>query len=76
MSATWTDLRQRVTEVWNSDQDESLIERYRSWRPEAVAQGVSPPELPEPVAAPESELPAPEDLDTLEWFDSEDFLEK
>ncbi len=76
VSATWTDLRQRVTEVWNSDQDESLIERYRSWRPEAVAQGVSPPELPEPVAAPESELPAPEDLDTLEWFDSEDFLEK
>jgi cation-transporting ATPase E len=70
VSATWTDLRRRLTESWNSDdEDTSLIERYRAWRP-----------APPPTEEPEEEealpdLPAPEDLDTIEWLDPDEFLD-
>jgi hypothetical protein len=78
VSATWTDLRRRVGDVWSSESEDSLIERYRSWRPQLVDQVDSPPALAEPEPEPpvEPELPAPEDLDTLEWFDTDDFLKK
>ncbi|MDJ0923489.1 MAG: HAD-IC family P-type ATPase [Acidimicrobiia bacterium] len=77
VSATWSDLRRRVTDVWDSDEDSGLIERYRAWRPESLEDGTPPSALPGP-APPEDEpdLPAPEDLDTLEWFDTEDFLQE
>lgn len=79
VSATWTDLRSRLTYAWSSEEDISLVERYRAWRPNEIEAGASPPQLPEPE--PESEeaapdLPAPEDLDTLEWFNSDDILDK
>ena len=76
VSTTWTDLRRRVTDVWESEEDEGLIERYRSWRPGQLESGPAPPELPEVEPAPEPTPPAPEDLDTLEWFDTDDFLDK
>jgi hypothetical protein len=76
VTATWSDLRQRVGEVWSSDSDDSLIERYRSWRPQPFETDETRATPPEPEPAAEPELPPPEELDTLEWFDTEDFLEK
>ncbi len=76
VSTTWTDLRRRVSDVWSSEADESLIERYRAWRPEPVAEAETETGLPEPEPEVVPELPAPEDLDTLEWFNTDDFLEK
>jgi cation-transporting ATPase E len=76
VSATWTDLRRRMGDVWDSEADESLIERYRSWRPQPMEPTASPPELPPEAPPPEVTPPAPENLDTIEWFDTDDFLEK
>jgi cation-transporting ATPase E len=77
VTATWTDLRSRVSHAWNSEEDVSLVERYRSWRPAAVDGGDAKPALPEAAAEEqEPELPAPEDLDTLEWFNSDDVLDR
>jgi hypothetical protein len=83
VSTTWTDLQKRLTHAWESDEEEGLIERYRSWRPDQIAAGVPALEVPEggepePSSEPKPpppEPPAPEDLDTLEWFDTEDFLD-
>jgi cation-transporting ATPase E len=76
VSETWTDLRSRVTHAWTSEEDEGLIERYRSWRPERIEASPDAPALPDTPPPPEPELPAPEDLDTLEWFNTEDLLDK
>lgn len=77
VTATWTDLRSRVSHAWNSEEDVSLVERYRSWRPTAVDSGATQPALPEAAdEEKEPELPAPEDLDTLEWFNSDDILDR
>jgi hypothetical protein len=81
VTATWTDLRSRVSHAWNSEEDTGLIERYRSWRPGETEEGDTVPDRPEPASEPprekiEPELPAPEDLDTLEWFDTDDILDE
>jgi cation-transporting ATPase E len=77
VSATWTDLRNRASHAWTSDEDDSLIERYRAWRPGQVEASPAAHPLPETTEPlPEPELPAPEDLDTLEWFNTEDFLDE
>jgi cation-transporting ATPase E len=77
VSATWSDLRERASHAWSSEEDDSLIERYRSWRPDRLEPSAEAPSLPATEDRPrEPELPAPEDLDTLEWFNTEDFLEE
>jgi cation-transporting ATPase E len=81
VTATWTDLRSRVSHAWSSEEDTGLIERYRSWRPGEIEEGDSAPNPPEPASEPlsekiEPELPAPEDLDTLEWFNTDDILDE
>ena len=77
VSTTWADLRNRVGHAWTSDEDDSLIERYRAWRPEQIEAAPAKPALPDTTEPPpEPELPAPEELDTLEWFNTEDFLEQ
>jgi cation-transporting ATPase E len=76
VSATWTDLRSRVTAAWTSEEDQSLIERYRAWRPAVLEEEAADAARPAPPApVPEPDLPAPEDLDTLEWFAADDVLE-
>ena len=78
VSATWSDLRERVTHAWTSEADESLVERYRAWRPDRIEQPEEAPALPTAMKTPPEppELPAPEELDTLEWFNTEDLLDE
>ena len=45
-------------------------------RPQDMSSEPAAVAVPEPEPAAEPELPPPEELDTLEWFDTEDFLEK
>ncbi len=78
VSATWTDLRERASHAWASDEDTGLIERYRSWQPDTLEAPIPVKALPEDVdgpGPPEPEFPAPEDLDTLEWFNADDLLD-
>jgi cation-transporting ATPase E len=78
VSTTWTDLRTRLSQAWTSDRDEGLIERYRSWRPGEVEEGdtdLGLEEVATAAPAPTPDLAAPEDLDTLEWFDTDDFID-
>ncbi|MDX2342563.1 MAG: hypothetical protein QNL12_01950, partial [Acidimicrobiia bacterium] len=79
VTATWTDLRERVRDAWSSEEDTGLIERYRTWQPDTLETAVQAEALPqnagdETAATPD--LPAPEDLDTLEWFNTEDLLDE
>jgi cation-transporting ATPase E len=67
VSETWSELRTRLHDAWTSEEETGLIERYRSWRP-------APLETEETRPPAEPELPAPEDLDTLEWFNTDDVL--
>jgi len=76
VSATWTDLRRRLTDSWSSDdEDTSLIERYRAWRPAPRPEEEQEQEPRRDLPVAEPELPAPEDLDTIEWLDPDEFLD-
>ncbi len=75
VSATWTDLRQRMTHTLTGEddvEDTGIIERYRAWQPERLTTGemdtVTGPDDGDP------DPPPPEELDTLEWFNSDDIL--
>ena len=79
VTATWTDLRERITHTWGSDDeaDTGMMERYRAWQRDRIEPGEMP-ELPaetDPLADAPADPPAPEDLDTLEWFNTEDLLD-
>ncbi|MGA9597454.1 MAG: HAD-IC family P-type ATPase [Acidimicrobiia bacterium] len=80
-TATWTDLKDRLAHSWNNDDDAdtTIIERYRTWKPQQAAPGDEPPPLatransrPEEPTPP----PPPEDFDTLEWFNTDDILDE
>jgi cation-transporting ATPase E len=82
VTATWTDLRDRLVHSWQSDDDEdtTIIQRYRTWTPKSVTSGEEPAALPEGESTePQQEPPVPpppEDFDTIEWFNTEDFLDE
>lgn len=78
VTATWTELRDRVSHAWSSDADTGLIERYRTWQPDTLESAILLEEGAqdgEESKAKEPEFPAPEDLDTLEWFNADDLLD-
>jgi cation-transporting ATPase E len=78
VTATWTDLRDRVNHAWSSDEDTGLIERYRGWQPDTVEAAPPVKALPEVVATTpedESEPPAAGGLDAMEWFNTDDLLD-
>ncbi len=72
VSATWTDLRERLSHAvtGGDDDDTGVMDRYRAWPDERTGEMEALPE-PEPEPAP----PPPEDFDTLEWFNTEDLLD-
>jgi len=72
VSSTWRELRSRLVYAWSGEGEDSLLERYRAWRPGGDAR----PEVDSPEPAPPPELPAPEDLDTIEWLNIDDFLDQ
>ena len=72
VSATWTDLRERITHTWSGDEEDTgMIERYRAWQPERVTTA----EIEALPASAAPDPPPPEDFDTLEWFNTDDLLE-
>jgi cation-transporting P-type ATPase E len=76
VTATWTDLRERITDTWsgeNDGEDTGMIERYRSWQPNRIATGET--DAFEATPEPEPDPPPPEDFDTLEWFNTDDLLD-
>ncbi|MDJ0954477.1 MAG: HAD-IC family P-type ATPase [Acidimicrobiia bacterium] len=73
VTATWTDLRQRITDTWSADdEDTGMIERYRTWQPERLTTA----EIAALPAEADPDPPPPEDFDTLEWFNTDDILEE
>jgi cation-transporting ATPase E len=74
VTATWTDLRQRLVHAWSAEEtaDTTIIERYRTWQPERLPVA----EIETRPAEADSVPPPPEDFDTLEWFNTEDLLEE
>ncbi|MDX2467563.1 MAG: hypothetical protein QNL12_09625, partial [Acidimicrobiia bacterium] len=77
VTATWTDLRERVSHAWASEEDTGLVERYRSWKPSAIDASAEVQALPaaDDQPQPDDEPPAPEDFDSLEWFNADDLLD-
>jgi hypothetical protein len=79
VTATWTDLKDRLVHSWNSESDEdtTIIQRYRTWKPQSLPSGDDPeasPEDPE-VGRVAEPPPPPEDFDTIEWFNTDDVLD-
>ncbi|MCP4968591.1 MAG: HAD-IC family P-type ATPase [bacterium] len=78
VTATWTDLRERVSHAWSSDEDTGLIERYRAWQPDTIEATTPAKTLPEVVPRSSDEEPEPSatgGLDAMEWFNTDDLLD-
>lgn len=79
VSTTWTDLRERLTHTWGGDDevDTGIMERYRSWPTDRIGTSEVPalPAETDATDEPPTDPPPPEDLDTLEWFNTEDLLD-